>query len=183
MEILNKSKSIPIQEFNGKDYYLYDGESYFSKGNKRLHRVVWEYYNGVIPKGYHIHHVDGDTYNNEISNLNMVKGSLHLRFTGKKRFKENEEWFNKFHSKGIEKAKEWHKSEQGKEWHSKQAKESYAKRIAIKKNCLECGKEYETKHMGRSKYCHNNCKAKYNRKKRKEKHSMTDNQRSKLKNH
>ncbi len=26
---------------------------------KRLHRVVWQHHKGEIPKGYHIHHVDG----------------------------------------------------------------------------------------------------------------------------
>ena len=65
-EIIKGFDVYPEQTFNGKTYYLYTGERYFSKGTKRLHRVVWEHHNEDIPKGYHIHHVDGNTCNNEI---------------------------------------------------------------------------------------------------------------------
>ena len=34
------------------------------------YRKIWEEYNNrKIPKGYHIHHIDGDRYNNDPSNL------------------------------------------------------------------------------------------------------------------
>ena len=81
--------TIPVQCFNGKDYKLYKDERYFSRGTKRLHTEVWKYYKGEIPKGYDIHHIDNNTYNNEISNLNLVYKTLHKRFTGKQRFKNN----------------------------------------------------------------------------------------------
>ena len=158
---------IPVQWFNGKDFKLYKNEKYFSRGTTRLHTEVWKHYKGDIPKGYHIHHVDGNTQNNDISNLNMVLESLHQRFTGKKRIKDNPEWFKEFHSKGIEAAKEWHKSEVGLQWHSEQGKKTWHNREYKKHNCEVCNKEYETRHSGVSKYCHNNCKAKALRARRK----------------
>ncbi len=36
------------------------------------HRVVWELHNGKIPKGLFIDHLDGDKYNNAISNLRVT---------------------------------------------------------------------------------------------------------------
>lgn len=35
----------------------------------RVHRVIWEMFNGPIPKGYVIDHLDGNPHNNKISNL------------------------------------------------------------------------------------------------------------------
>ena len=161
-------QDLPKQEFNGKTYYLYPNERYYSKGCKRLHRVVWEFYNGKIPKGYHIHHVDNNTSNNAIENLNLVHASLHYRFSGKKRFKENPEFAEEFHSKGIEKAKEWHNSEEGLKWHSEHAKKTWINRKQYFKNCEVCGNQYQTPFPEKSKYCHDNCKAKALRKRRRE---------------
>jgi hypothetical protein len=162
-EIANGTRNVPIQEFLGKEYYLYPNERYFSKGNKRLHRVIWEHYKGEIPKGYDIHHKNGETTDNRIENLSLISRSLHARFTGKQRFKNEPEWFVKFQEKGIEIAKEWHKSPEGREWHKEHGKKAWINRPYKTCNCIECGKEYQTRHGGISKYCHNNCKAKHNR--------------------
>jgi len=166
-EIEARNESLPVQLFKGKKYFLYPNERYFSKGCKRLHRVVWEHHNGKVPKGYHVHHVDGDTFNNEISNLNLVRGTLHLRHTAKKRFKEDVEFAKLFHEKGIEAAKVWHRSEEGREWHKKHGKECWINREYKTYICQQCGSEYTTRHAGVSKFCHNNCKAKALRARRK----------------
>lgn len=156
-----------VQEFNGKKYRLYKDERYFSRGTKRLHTEVWKYYKGEIPKGYHVHHVDGNTHNNDVSNLNLIRAELHLRYEGKKRFKENPEWAKEFHTKGIEKAKEWHKSSEGKQWHSEHGKKTWINREYKVLVCEVCNKEYKTRHSGKSKYCHPNCKATALRRRRK----------------
>ena len=44
---------------------------------QRLHRYVWEFYNGPIPKGYHIHHKDFNKANNDISNLQLLSLEEH----------------------------------------------------------------------------------------------------------
>lgn len=45
--------------------------------NKRLHRLIWEEHYGSIPKGYIIHHKDGDVKNNNINNLEMLSNFKH----------------------------------------------------------------------------------------------------------
>ena len=45
---------------------------------KKLHRLIYEDYHGIkIPKGMQIHHIDGNTTNNDPSNLQMVSISEH----------------------------------------------------------------------------------------------------------
>jgi hypothetical protein len=41
------------------------------------YRRVWERQHGPIPPGYHIHHVDGDRKNNDVSNLACVSPDEH----------------------------------------------------------------------------------------------------------
>jgi hypothetical protein len=45
----------------------------------KLHRVIWEQHYGKIPKGYQIHHIDGNKLNNHISNLKLISMSEHSR--------------------------------------------------------------------------------------------------------
>ena len=157
--ITTKSKrEVPIQIFNGRTYYQYEGR-YFTSHIRKMHRDVWSFYNGEIPKGYHIHHIDGDVKNNDISNLELMEASAHLRMEGIKRHKENPEWSKQFHAKGIEMAKEWHKSPEGREWHKQHGVEAYAKRTPVLMVCQKCHKEYETTKMANSKFCSNNCKS------------------------
>lgn len=57
------------------------GEMYFIgvvEGRKiSLHRFVWECFNGPIPDGYEIHHVDTNPSNNEIDNLECLSPPDH----------------------------------------------------------------------------------------------------------
>lgn len=45
-----------------------------------LHRYIWEQTYGPIPKGYVIHHVDGDPLNNALENLILMTRSGHSTF-------------------------------------------------------------------------------------------------------
>src|SRR5215469_4924479 len=47
--------------------------------NPALHRAVWMHSNGKIPKGYHIHHIDGNHDNNDITNLQCLSPGDHQR--------------------------------------------------------------------------------------------------------
>jgi len=158
--------NIPYQEFNGKIYRLYSKERYFSRGTKRMHRVVWSFYNGKIPKGFHIHHKDGNTWNNSISNLGLIEAREHCSMHSKKKM-EDKEWFERFWHKGVEAAKVWHASEEGREWHSEHGRKSWENRQTTTLKCSVCGKEYKTYVPSRSKYCGNNCKARALRARRK----------------
>ena len=60
------------------------GSKYFA--SYYVHRIVWETANGCkIPKGFHIHHQDGNKSNNSIMNLSLVSCKLNNWFAAKKR--------------------------------------------------------------------------------------------------
>ena len=42
------------------------------------HRWVWMHHHGDIPKGFDVHHIDGDKSNNAIENLQLMTRSEHL---------------------------------------------------------------------------------------------------------
>lgn len=69
------------QKFNG----LIFNSSKAPRGEGRyfklisLHRFIWTCYNGEIPDGYDIHHVDFDKNNNDISNLVALPKSDHQK--------------------------------------------------------------------------------------------------------
>ena len=153
----------PMQSFNGKDYYLYDGERYFSKANKRLHVVKWEFYNGRVPKGFHVHHKDENPQNNEIKNLELIKGTDHLRLHGIKRAKENPEWLKNFNEKGRQKAKEWHSTKEGIEWHRQHALRCNFGNITYgSKKCKVCDTEFEANTKNQD-FCSRRCVSKNRR--------------------
>lgn len=151
-----------VQKFNGESYY-YCG-AYFQRKGKRLHRAVWEYHNGEIPSGYHIHHKDEDRYNNDISNLELVYKSDHLSHHMSK--EERKQASRESVKKAIAAAPEWHRSEEGKKWHSKHLKEILGKREDRTYTCDFCGKEFITKNIYSDKsnrFCSNNCKSAFRR--------------------
>jgi hypothetical protein len=64
-----------------------------NKMTLRIHRMMWVVFNGTVPKGYEVDHIDNDKENNLIGNLqllktrhNSAKRSMNLkkssRFTG-----------------------------------------------------------------------------------------------------
>lgn len=44
---------------------------------KQIHRLIWEEHHGPIPDGCIIHHIDGDSLNNDIDNLQMLTVRKH----------------------------------------------------------------------------------------------------------
>ncbi|MBR1805615.1 MAG: HNH endonuclease [Selenomonadaceae bacterium] len=48
-------------------------------GSIGLHRFVWTYFNGEIPDGYDVHHLDFNHDNNDIANLELVTKDEHKR--------------------------------------------------------------------------------------------------------
>ena len=46
---------------------------------KTDYRKIWENANGEIPKGHHIHHIDGDPYNNVLENLICLSEEEHAK--------------------------------------------------------------------------------------------------------
>lgn len=151
---------------NKTNYYLssrrIDGK------RKRLHVYMWEKYNGEIPKGHQIHHVDHDKSNNEISNLKLMTNSEHQRLHA---LSMSEETKAKMRKSLIEKAvpasKKWHASEEGKKWHAQHGRDTWKKREEKEYECSFCGEKFLTKNRyseGKNRFCSNNCKSAFRRK-------------------
>lgn len=127
---------------------------------KRLHIYVWEKYNGPVPEGFHVHHIDRDTSNNEIENLVALPESEHLRLHASLQDKEKLKQY--LDECARPKAIEWHKSRDGEEWHKVQYEKSIRKywdeTVTLK--CQYCGKEYKTSVLmcSKSRFCSNKCK-------------------------
>lgn len=145
-------------------YYLCSTLSTDGK-RKRMHVYVWEYYNGPIPVGYHVHHINGDKSDNDISNLELLSEFEHLSLHGKEKFEKNyQRVINNLRENAAPKAKEWHASKEGHEWHIKHYNSTKDK-LHAERNfiCTYCGKEFTSTQI-RSQYCSNNCKSAARRK-------------------
>ena len=69
--------------FNGKRYTRKEDGHYRGYHGKYLHRDVWEFYNGKIPRGYVIHHKDLNPENNSIENLQLMSQVEHKKLHNK----------------------------------------------------------------------------------------------------
>ena len=49
------------------------------KKHKFVHRILWETYNGNVPVGFQIDHIDRDKLNNNLSNLRVVTPKENVR--------------------------------------------------------------------------------------------------------
>ena len=138
------------QVFQGVNFYE-TAEGYYRSspnfGGKRIHRAVWEHYYGPIPKGYCIHHRDGDKGNNALSNLELLPAGKHSTLhnverlnSGKGSSDNYELWFgtNAFKNRKLLQENE--------------------------KSCINCGKMYKAVYGSHRKFCSNACKAAYRRK-------------------
>ena len=149
--------------FNGIKFCRDNKTGYYlnSTMRKRLHRYVWEYYKGEIPKRYHVHHRDGNKNNNDISNLELLTPGEHLFFHGKeeKNIKKMQERVQPI---GTTRAIEWHRTPEGKKWHEEHYlnnKDRLHKKI--NKKCEHCGGTF--KGLKRSRFCSNKCKSRWRR--------------------
>ena len=131
---------------------------------KRAHIYVWEKYNGKVPKGYHVHHLDGNKANNDISNLALMSAFAHSSHHVLEHSDASRE---RMQSIVRPLAIQWHKSEAGSEWHKEHYEDStraiWSARIT--KTCEVCGKQFETNHASQNKarFCSNNCKSAFRR--------------------
>lgn len=129
-----------------------------TKQKIRAHRWVWENINGKIPKGYHIHHKDGDKSNNDIKNLMMLSAFEHISYHARqeKNVSRAKEWMEEI--RPLTKA--WHASDEGKAWHRYHAlKCKFGNNDPIEYLCENCGTKFHSKKLSRTKFCSNACKS------------------------
>lgn len=155
------------KESDGNGYYLGNVKIPGRKRKypMRAHIYVWEKYNGKVPNGYDVHHIDHDPRNNDISNLELLPEFDHLSMHGNEHADASRENLIK---RAIPAAAEWHHSKEAIPVH-RDIYEQYSREIFMKpvtKVCQYCGKEYTTTYSSasRSKFCSNKCRAAARRK-------------------
>lgn len=159
------------QYYNNIKFTLDEKSGYYQNStiHKSLHRFVWEENNGVIPKGYEIHHIDFNKSNNRISNLIMISKKEHLDIHSKS-LTEQQRQFRRDNMNNVARPKaiEWHKSDKGREWHKKHYQECLKdSKPKIKRVCAFCNNEFIG--YSNSNYCSNKCKSAQRRKSGKDK--------------
>lgn len=146
--------------FNGYEFRLsgnyYRRNVWGSDGPSNLHRAIWEFYVGEIPKGFHIHHLDGNPLNNALDNLWPVEGRQHQREHTLERIRDGD--LLPPGDAARAKAAEWHGSGEGKRWHSEHSLRSWKTRESKTYPCQNCGKEFESTAPRGGKYCSPRCK-------------------------
>lgn len=142
--------------------YYRPSPEHIRNGVECLHREVWKYHHGPIPDGHHVHHVDENTGNNDISNLECLPGFDHLS-----RHARKEE--HRARARGMANTyrhltKAWHASPEGIEWHRQNAIKCGLGHEKAEKVCAYCGKVYVGQPRANAQYCGNNCKSAARRK-------------------
>lgn len=140
-------------EYEGNKYHLSNG--YYRRCIfYYMHREVWEKENGQIPKGYHIHHKDGDKTNNLIKNLECLSASDHHKLT----YIENLNILKGLRTANL---KQYKRTKVHKKRMSKWSKEFWKNKQPVKSFCHRCGKEYETLMVKSRKWCSSRCRKDY----------------------
>lgn len=128
-----------------------------------LHREIWKDTFGAIPEGHHVHHKDGDTSNNALSNLECIPSSEHYAAHREERRARGK---SEKHLALLEKirplTKEWHASKDGIKWHKDHYQKSLGdKRKAVPTKCIECGVAFMVDALcfARTKFCGGTCRA------------------------
>ena len=163
------------QQHFGKRFYLDRKTGYWISTTcpkVRAHVWVWRNHKGTIPKGHHVHHKNGDKSDNDINNLELMTQHAHLslHMTPEKKIQASE----RMHKLVRPKADIWHGSEEGILWHKEHARKmNFGFWDLPEIKCLICKKLFKPK-VHHQKFCHNNCKAKYVRRRKKDqKHQKT----------
>lgn len=76
--ILNMSKNIELKLSLSGNYLRFNA-AYGINKKLLVHRVVWEAFNGPIPDGMDIDHIDGNPRNNSLKNLQVLSHTDNLK--------------------------------------------------------------------------------------------------------
>ena len=136
-------------------------------GKRWLHQYTYEKEKGAIPEGYHIHHIDKNKDNNDISNLELKNpiehGHGHTYKDNPERYKKQIEHLNRIRPKKVYK---WSQEPdlQKRERHRAAHKRAMALIPPVKYICENCGKEFFNMPNGIHRFCSNACKSAFRRK-------------------
>lgn len=128
-------------------------------GVEYLHREVWRHHHGDIPSGHHIHHIDGNCQNNDISNLECLTPKEHMAHhpTGWDGMHEHLDRIRPL-------SKAWHSSPEGLEKHREIGGMAYQSFVPVDKPCEQCDQVFTPRKIGNAdRFCSNKCKSAWRR--------------------
>lgn len=152
----------------GKKFYLDKKTGYWISTacpKIRAHVWVWKHHHNLVPKGWHVHHRDGDKSNNAIENLTIMSVANHMKH-------HHDHYDDSFKKKQLDHCekirpltKAWHASPEGIAWHRLHAiKSNFGNGPAFDYECQQCFKPYQSKRKSVTRFCSNACKSMWRRK-------------------
>lgn len=137
-----------------------------------LHHEIWKSAHGEIPAGHHIHHIDHNTLNNDIANLEAVEKRKHVsdhNIEHKNTVTESGKTIGEIHMESIRPlASEWHRSDAGREWHRRHGQNVFGSesRESVDRTCSNCGFKFTSTDFNKpgNSFCSGACKSAYRRK-------------------
>jgi hypothetical protein len=166
-------------KFNNNTYFEY-GKGYYMKTSTPhtfLHHDIWRSYGNDIPKGYELHHKDGDSRNDVIENYELLTKSQHTKLHYQTRVLRSfvcEQCNDSFYTKALwtrfcpvcalkrtnKRARVYY------EQHKIQCQQAQTKRYHSDKNlksgiCFYCGNVFFSRTMHINQCCGHSCAMKY----------------------
>lgn len=146
--------------------FVRDDETGYYRCNElraRLHRYVYEKFNGILPSNEDVHHIDGNKDNNNLSNLIALSRQDHAKLHGELLTDEQREKRRENLAENARpEASKWHGSEEGRKWHLQHyLSMKDALHAKVQRECSHCGDTFYARRGQR--YCSNACKSAYRR--------------------
>lgn len=139
---------------SNRRYYRCGGGD-LARGYSYLHRAIWVAARGPIPAGHDIHHVDGDTLNNDFGNLACLPEREHHAHHGRHRDKAVTD---RAIAIAQEAARAWHGTDAGREWHRHHGHAVWDAVQPVERTCERCGATFESRKLGKVRFCSGACR-------------------------